>query len=120
MNRPDAQAWTPVTAVNAGLAFALEMGLLAALCFWGVRTGGGVVGKTLLGVGTPVLAAALWGLFLAAGGPRYAIPVPAQIALKLALFGAAAMALHRTGHTTLGIAFGVLAVLCVSVEYLTR
>ncbi len=111
------RTWTPVTATNAGLAFALELGLLAALCYWGFSTGPGLVVKCLLGLGAPALAAVLWGLFLAAGGPRFPVPVGVQIVLKLVLFGLAGWALAGTGHTVLGLVFGALAVLSIGVEY---
>lgn len=110
--------WTPLTAANAGLAFALELGLLAALCYWGFRTGGGMVAEVALGLGTPVLAAVVWGLFLAAGGPKYPIPPLAQLVLKLALFGLAGWALLGSGHPVLGLVFAGLAVVSVAVEYL--
>src|SRR5688572_14136982 len=73
--------WTPLTIANAGLALVLEIGLIAALCFWGLRTGDGALMKVLLGVGAPVLAGTVWGLFLAAGGPKYTLPPVAYVVL---------------------------------------
>ncbi|TYC68462.1 DUF2568 domain-containing protein [Streptomyces sp. CB01881] len=109
--------WTPVTVVNGGLAFALELGLLAALCYWGFRTGSGTVTRVLLGLGAPALAAVVWGLFLAAGGPTFRLPLAAEIALKLAVFAAGGLALHAAGRPTLGLVFGALALVSVTVEY---
>ncbi|MFC5662742.1 YrdB family protein [Kitasatospora misakiensis] len=109
--------WTPVTVVNGGLAFTLELGLLAALCYWGFKTGSGTVTRILLGVGAPALAALTWGLFLAAGGPTFPLPTAAQIALKLVVFAIGALALHAAGRTTLGLVFGALALISVVVEY---
>ncbi|MFI6445800.1 YrdB family protein [Kitasatospora sp. NPDC050543] len=115
-----AGGWTPLTVANAALAFALEIGMLAALCYWGIHTGRGPVGKTLLAIGAPVLAGVVWGLFLAGGGPRYELPVPARIVIKLAVFGLAALALSASGRTTLGLVLGALALLTVAVEYTAR
>ncbi|MEV0531152.1 YrdB family protein [Kitasatospora sp. NPDC050463] len=111
--------WTPVTVVNGGLAFALELGLLAALCYWGFKSGSGPLTRALLGLGAPALAAITWGLFLAAGGPTVRLPLPAEIALKLAVFAVGALALNAAGRPALGLVFGVLALISVAVEYTT-
>ncbi|WP_051711151.1 YrdB family protein [Streptomyces sp. NRRL S-350] len=112
--------WTPVTAGNAGLAFGLELAMLAALCYWGFKTGSTLATRLLLGIGAPALAAAVWGLFLAAGGPRYRLPVAAEIVLKLLVLGTAALALYATGRTTLAVVYGALVAVSVAVEYSTR
>ncbi|MEV7024037.1 YrdB family protein [Kitasatospora sp. NPDC093558] len=112
--------WTPLTAVNGGVAFGLELALLAALCYWGFKTGGNLGARLLLGIGAPALAATVWGLFLAAGGPRYRLPLAAEIVLKLVVLGAGALALYATGRTTLGTVYAVLAVVTTAVEYTTR
>ncbi|TQF06237.1 DUF2568 domain-containing protein [Kitasatospora acidiphila] len=114
------RSWTPLTVANAGLAFALEMGLLAALCYWGFKTGRSTPARILLGIGAPALAGLTWGLFLAAGGPKFTLPLVAQVVIKIAVFAVAALALRATGHPTLALAFGGLAVLSVAVEYATR
>ncbi|MFF7455689.1 YrdB family protein [Kitasatospora sp. NPDC008115] len=111
--------WTPLAVANGGLAFALELGLLAALCYWGFRTGFGTPVRILLGVGAPVLAATVWGLFLAAGGPAFPLPLAPEIALKLVVFATGALALHAAGRTTLGLVFGALALVSVILDYTT-
>ncbi|WP_051829772.1 MULTISPECIES: YrdB family protein [Streptomyces] len=112
--------WTPLTAGNAGLAFGLELAMLAALCYWGFRTGSNLGTRLLLGLGAPALAAAVWGLFLAAGGPKYRLPLAAEILLKLLVLGTAALALYATGRTTLAAVYGGLVVVSVALEYTTR
>ncbi|MEU9074723.1 YrdB family protein [Kitasatospora sp. NPDC004745] len=112
--------WTPLTVVNGGLAFGLELAMLAALCYWGFRTGSTLAVRLLLGIGAPALAAGLWGLFLAAGGPRFPQPLAVEIVLKLAVLGSAALALHGAGRNTLAVVYGVLVVVSVTVEYTTR
>jgi len=54
---------------NLTVAFLLELCALAALCYWGVWTGGWPVTKTALGLGAPLFAAVLWGLFAASRAP---------------------------------------------------
>ncbi|MER7770238.1 YrdB family protein [Kitasatospora sp. NPDC096140] len=112
--------WTPLTAGNAGIAFGLELAMLAALCYWGFRTGSTLGTRLLLGLGAPALAATVWGLFLAAGGPKFPLPVGAEIVLKLVTLGTAAAALYATGRTTLALVYGVLVVVSVAVEYTVR
>src|SRR5215211_8063967 len=93
---------------NLTVAFLLEVCALAALCYWGVRTGGGPVTKTALGLGTPLFAAVLWGLFAA---PRAPVSVPlVGLGVKLIVFGSAVAALYTIGHRGLAIAFAVLVV----------
>ena len=87
--------------------FLLELGLLGALTVWGFTVGGGL-GAWLLGLGAPVLAAVVWGWFVAPKARR-PVPVAARVAIELALFGAAAVALAATGRAALAVAFFALA-----------
>ncbi|HKO84627.1 MAG TPA: YrdB family protein [Actinomycetota bacterium] len=52
---------------NLTVAFLLELCALAALGYWGFRTASGPAAKAALGIGAPLLAAVLWGLFAAPG-----------------------------------------------------
>ncbi|MFH8382209.1 YrdB family protein [Kitasatospora sp. NPDC018058] len=112
--------WTPLTATNAGLAFGLELAMLAALCYWGFKTGSNPATRLLLGLGAPALAGTVWGLFLAAGGPKFRQPLGVEIVLKLLVLLTAALALHATGRTTLALVYAALVVISVAVEYSTR
>ena len=93
---------------NLALAFLLELCALGALGYWGVKTGGGLPAKAFLGIGAPLVAAALWGVFAA---PRAPVSVPPlRLAVKLAVFGSAALALYATGHESLAVVFALVAV----------
>jgi hypothetical protein len=48
--------------------FLCELSMLAALAFWGFQVGDGV-GAWMLGIGAPLLAAAVWGAFVAPKAP---------------------------------------------------
>jgi hypothetical protein len=63
--------WTNLT-----LAFVLELCALAALGLWGFSVGGGPVAKTALGIGAPLCAAVLWGLFAA---PRAGVRASGEV-----------------------------------------
>lgn len=93
--------WTNLT-----LAFLLELCALAALGYWGFRVGGGPVSKLVLGLGAPLVAAVLWGLFAA---PRAPVSIPfARLGVQLAVFGSAAVALYATAHPALAVTFVIL------------
>ena len=115
-----ARSWTPVTAVNGALAFALELATVAALCYWGVRAGGDTLTKTILAVAAPAAAITVWGLFLAAGGHKYTLPLAGEIALKLAVLLVGALALYATGHKSMALGFAALSVVSVLAEYSTK
>ncbi|MCX5207164.1 YrdB family protein [Streptomyces sp. NBC_00237] len=109
--------WTPVTVANAAVALALECGMLVALFCWGLATGTNTVWGIVIGAASAALAAVVWGTFLAAGGPKVPLPVGAEITVKLAVFGVAALALADFGRTTLTLVLAGLAVISVAVEY---
>jgi hypothetical protein len=98
-----------VRLVNEGLAFLLELLALAALAYWGVKTGDGVALKVVLGLGTPVLAAVVWGLF-AAPRATFGLPLAGVLAVKAVVFGGAAVALFAAGQHVLAVVFAVLVV----------
>jgi hypothetical protein len=95
---------------NLALAFLLELGALVALSYWGFRTGDTALTKWLFGIGAPLLAAVVWGLFVAPKAARRAA-LPVRLALKALVFGAAALALAAVGRPALGLVlFGAGAV----------
>ena len=52
---------------NVALRFLLELCVLVALGYWGFQTGQGLFAKIGLGIGTPLVAAVVWGLLGAPG-----------------------------------------------------
>jgi hypothetical protein len=53
-----------VKAILLGIRFGLELAALAALAYWGFKTMDGTAAKILFGLGAPLLAGVLWGLFV--------------------------------------------------------
>ena len=106
-----------VITANAGLMFILEMAMLAALVFWGVHTGTGALAKIVLAVLAPAAAIAVWAIFLAGAGHPVRLPKPVEIAVKVAVFLVAALALAGSGQRALGIVFAALALVSVAIEY---
>ena len=87
--------------------FGLEVGALVALGYWGFTTEGGTLTKIVLGLGAPLLAAVLWGLF-ASPKARFGNE-ELRAVVELVVFGGAALALAAAGHTLLAIAFAAIA-----------
>jgi hypothetical protein len=99
-----------IKTANVALRFLLELCVLAALGYWGFRTGQGLLAKIGLGIGVPLLAAVVWGLVGAPGSP-WQWHDPWHLLLEVVVFGAAAVALFAAGQRTLSVAFVVVFVL---------
>lgn len=97
-------------ALSLALAFGLELAALAVFGLWGVQTGPNLATRVLLGVGTPLLVATLWGWFLS---PRAVFPLRPVLrwSLKLSIFGSAVGALLATHRPVLGFGLGGLVAL---------
>jgi uncharacterized protein DUF2568 len=93
--------------VTLTVRFLCELAMLAALAYWGFTVGAGI-GAWLLGVGAPLVAAVVWGAWVApkAGWP---VPIPARVVIELVLVGAAAGALAVAGQPLLALVLGVAA-----------
>jgi hypothetical protein len=100
---------------NDGLRFLLELAALASLAYWGLAEHGGVV-QWLLGLGAPLVAAVVWGLFIA---PKASHPTvdPLRLVLELLVFGAGVAALCLAGSVALAIVFGVLVVVHLALTF---
>jgi Protein of unknown function (DUF2568) len=96
-------------AINLGLAFLLEVAALAALCWWGFHVSGATWLKVLLGLGAPVVAAIVWGLF-AAPRARFKLSMGSTLLVKALVFGCATAALIGSGQIVLGIVFAAVVV----------
>ena len=87
--------------LNLLVRFLLELCMLAAVGYWGFKTQSEWLMKILLGIGSPILIAVLWGMFLA---PRAVRPLSGAsfLTLELTLFASGALALFASGKPTLG------------------
>ncbi|MGV3464002.1 MAG: YrdB family protein [Heyndrickxia sp.] len=98
-----------------GIVFLVELVALVAYSYWGFHKGNGIGIKLLLGVGTPLLVAFFWGLFLS---PKATISVnlPLRILLKIIVFGLASFAVYTTGKHTLAVIFLVIAIIVLIID----
>ena len=73
--------------------------------------------KILFGIGTPLIVAIIWGIFIA---PKTSIPVsiPVRILLQIILFSSAAVALYFSEKGTLAIIFGTIVLIEMILMYL--
>ena len=99
----------PARSANLAVRFLLEIGALGTLAFWGVHAGQSLLGDLALGLGAPLLAAAVWGTFAA---PKSALRLHGAglVAVQLGVLGAGAIALAAAGHPLPGAVFAVLVV----------
>jgi hypothetical protein len=97
-----------VRAVNLILRFVLELCALAALAYGGWHVSAPLGIRALLSVAFPVVAAAIWGRWVA---PRASHPLadPLRLIPEWVVFGGAAVALAVTGHPILAAVLAVLA-----------
>lgn len=93
--------------LNLALRFGLELAMLVIFGYWGFKTGSTALMHWLLGLGAPLLAAAIWGLWMALRA-KMRLAGTAYLLVELVLFGLAGWALYRTGQTSLTLWFGLL------------
>lgn len=118
--RPRGRSLPPALhVVNEGLAFLLELLMLAGLAWWGAQAVSALVGRIVLAIATPALAAVLWGL-LAAARARIRLPLAGVLAVKVVLFGGAAVAVYSLGQPGLAIAFAAVALVNTAIAAADR
>lgn len=96
--------------VNLGLRFVLEICALAALAYGGWHLPGAIWLRVLAAVVFPLLAAIVWGRWVAPKA-SHPIPDPQRLIPEWIVFGGATAALVTTGHLLLGVVLAVLAAL---------
>jgi hypothetical protein len=105
-----------MNANNAGLGlhFLLEIGAMAALVHWGFNASPNMAVKLLLGLGVPLAAAVVWGVFRVPNDPGpapVAVPGALRLLIEILILGGAAAALYASGSQTLGLAFAAAIVI---------
>jgi hypothetical protein len=98
-----------MVAVNDGLRFVLEMGALAAVGYWGWRTGGSWPTRLALAVAAVLVVAAVWAVFRADDGAIIQVSTAVRVLIEVAVFAAAAAALVAVGRPRLAALLAVVA-----------
>ncbi len=92
---------------NLALRFLLEVCALGALGYWGFHLDRGPLMKIAMGIGAPLLAAVLWGTFVAPKATM-ALAWPFHLLLQVGIFGVAVAALAAAGRPQLAGWLGVV------------
>jgi Protein of unknown function (DUF2568) len=100
---------------NDALRFALELAALAALGYWGFAEFDGAV-QWLVGLGVPLIAAAVWGTFVAPKASRPTVDL-VRLLLEVAAFGSGVAALVAAGSTPLALVFAALVVVHLGLTF---
>ena len=96
--------------INIGLRFLLELCILVIFGYWGFKTDTGTITKILLGIGSPILFAMVWGTFLAPKSPMR-LDEPWLLLLELIIFALTCWALYSIGNVNLTTIFGFVYIL---------
>lgn len=105
--------------LNLVVRFILELVLLAIFSFWGFHRFEGFT-KYIIGIGLPILAATLWGVFRVEGDPGKAtvvIPGWLRLLYEAILFITAAYFLFQLGWTRQAYVFIIISTLHYLVSY---
>jgi hypothetical protein len=97
------QALKPVL---LAIRFVLELAALASLAYWAFSEFDGVL-SVLLGIGAPLAAAVVWGLYVSPKA-RYGSPVRQAVG-EAVVFVAAVIALLDADQPVLAVAFALVA-----------
>ncbi len=101
---------------NLVLRFGLELGALAALVAWALKTTDGIA-SVMLAIALPALAATAWATLRTPGDDSHggsvpiAVPGVVRLSLEAILFAAATLALLAAGYRSAGIGLGILVAL---------
>lgn len=95
---------TPLHAANLALRFALELAAVAAAAGWGVHHGDGLPAQLGWAVAAATAVVLTWGVFVSPKA-RVPLPGPARLAVELAVFGAATVALAVAAPAAVAVLF---------------
>ena len=108
--------------INLLVRFALELGSLFSIGYWGWTQHDGSL-KYLLAIGLPLIAAVFWGTFRIPGDASSSGKAPVAVAgwvrllLELVFFGAGTWALFASGQNSWGWIFGLVVLIHYAVSY---
>ena len=108
--------------LNLALRLLLEMAALIAMGYWGWTQHTGLV-RWLLAIGTPLLAAMLWGTFAVLDDPsrsgKAPVPTPGvlRLLLELSFFAFATFALIASQQVSAGWVMAITTIFHYAISY---
>ena len=105
--------------INLLLRFLLELAALFAIGYWGWTRHEGIW-VPVLGIGLPLIAAAIWGIFRVPGDPReapVAVAGPVRLLIEAVFFISAVALLAAANQPAAATVLGVLLVLHYLASY---
>lgn len=96
--------------MNLLVRFLLELGMLAAVGYWGFKTHSSWALKILFGLGLPVLLAVIWGWLMAPRSAHRLSGIPFLI-MDMILLGSGAVALYASGLASLAWIYAIVLVI---------
>jgi hypothetical protein len=100
--------------LNLILRVLVEVGVVAALAYWGARTGEGTAAKVLLGIAAPLVGFGFWG---AVDFHRARHAEILRLLQELVVSGLAAVACYAAGAHALAITLAALSVIYHGLVY---
>ncbi|MFD4559575.1 YrdB family protein [Streptomyces sp. NPDC058469] len=106
-------------AANLGVLFAIELGALVAVGYWGFTRDIATPLTWLLGLGGPLLLAVLWGL---CGSPKakYKVRGAGRVGFEVVWFGAGVAALVLAGVYDWALVFALVCVVSKTLAVIWR
>ena len=101
--------------VNLVVRLLCELALLVALAVWGFQAGSGLAGDLVLGLGAPLLAAVVWGLWVAPASRRR-LADPARLLVEVLLFAAGMLALVVAGFPLVAVGFAAVVAVNMALD----
>jgi hypothetical protein len=109
--------------LNLAIRFLLEIAALVALGVWGWRYGNETWLKSILALGLPIIAAAIWGIFNVPNDPSRSgaapivVPGIVRLTLELLIFALATLVLYNLDYPSLSWLLGSILILHYLVSY---
>jgi hypothetical protein len=98
---------TGLRSILLAIRFLFELGLLASFAYWGFALDVEPPLRWLAGIGAPLLAAVIWGLWIAPKATRQ-LSDPIRFVAETVLFLAGGLALFTSGQPALAATFFVV------------
>ncbi|RED66211.1 YrdB family protein [Cohnella lupini] len=99
--------------------FLMELFALFSYGYWWFNLDWGWGIQVVLGIGTPLLVAVMWGTYISPKA-KYPVPIPAKIMIQSAVFFFAAAALYASGQREIAYIFAAVVLIEMLIVYTVK